>query len=105
MRQDNITTNDHKAENDFLEQHPDLQVPDHLSQRPKRNLRRGDKCFWFDQRIPLFQPPGHTHLEDWFLIKVINVQESAYQDSYWFLICPSDSNKTCSYHHLIPQTF
>jgi hypothetical protein len=33
MRKNNIIADDHEVENDFLEQYPDLQVPNHVSQR------------------------------------------------------------------------
>ncbi len=100
MRKDNIITDDHEVENDFLEKYPDLQVPNHLSQRFRRSFTTKSKRLRFDQGISLFQPPAGTRLEEWFLMKV---QENVPQDSYWFHVCPPENNTTCKYHHPIPQ--
>ncbi len=101
MRKDNLISDDHEVENEFLEQYPDLQLPDHLSQRLRRSPKHKESRFRFDQGMPLFQPPGDTRLEDWFLMKV---QDNVYQDSYWFHVCPPNSSPACKSHAPVPQT-
>jgi hypothetical protein len=90
MRKDNIIANDHEVENEFLEHYPDLQIPNHLSQRFLRSFTTKSKRLRFDQGISLFQPPAGTQLEVWFLMKV---QENTPQDSYWFHVCVSPRNQ------------
>jgi hypothetical protein len=100
MRQDNIITDDHEVENEFLEKYPDLHVPNHLSKRFRRSFRTRMKRTRFDHGMSIFHPPNHTRLEDWFLMKV---QENTFQDSYWFHVCMPEGNETCQNHPPIPQ--
>ena len=100
VRKDNIITDSMEVENEFLEQYPDLHVPDHMAQRLKRSARKNIQSkLRFDQGMTLFEAPFGTRLEDWYLHNPMDPNE----ERYWVHNCPKNTSVKCvSRHNHIP---
>ena len=102
LRKDNVITDNMEVENEFLEQYPDLQIPDHLSQRMKRSTTQPKEGrLRFDRGFQLFQAPPGTRLEDWYLCTPPKNRES--ETPYWFYVCPFSEARKCTHPEHIPM--